>query len=285
MRGILNRFLHELIFRNYFIAICSISMVFSTYLLIGIPVQVTHFTIFLACATFLLYNFHIYSFHLDYSKIGKFFSSFNALNIELYEQVIFVFVLLIAGINLFYLNENVLLWLIPLAVLSLLYSIPLLGIKRKFRIREALFVKMPLLAAVWSLATVIIPLAEQNIRLYTPFIVEQVCCRFFFVFALCIPFEIRDLEIDKKENVKTLPLVYGENKIKVLGTIMILLEIVIHHFMPINSSSMIALDVSSGIALIWIFVNARKRESYFYKLLVDGTMVLRFLFLYIAIYI
>ena len=144
---------------------------------------------------------------------------------------------------------------------------------------------MPLLAAVWSLATVIIPLAEQNIGLYTPFIAEQVCCRFFFVFALCIPFEIRDLEIDKKENVKTLPLVYGENKIKVLGTIMILVEILIHHFMPINSSSMIALDVSSGIALIWIFVKAQKRESYFYKLLVDGTMVLRFLFLYIAIYI
>ncbi|MBK7570088.1 MAG: hypothetical protein IPI10_00115 [Bacteroidetes bacterium] len=115
MKEILNRFLHELVFRNYFIAICSISMVFSTYLLIGIPVQVTHFTIFLACATFLLYNFHIYSFHLDYSNIGEFFASFNALNVKIYEQIVFVFVLLIAAINLFYLNEYVLLWFIPLA--------------------------------------------------------------------------------------------------------------------------------------------------------------------------
>lgn len=285
VKEILNRFLHELVFRNYFIAMCAVSMVFTTYLLIGIPVHVTHFTIFLACATFLLYNFHIYSFHLDYSNIGEFFASFNALNVKIYEQIVFVFVLLIAAINLFYLNEYVLMWFIPLAIFSLLYSMPLVGIKRKFRIRESLFVKMPLLASVWSLATVIIPLAEQNIQLNSPLIVQQVICRFFFVFALCIPFEIRDLEVDKKENVKTLPLVFGVNRTRILGLILIVAEIVIHHYMPITPAGIFALDLSSVIALGWIFVKTRKRESYFYKLFVDGTMVLRFLFLYIAYYI
>ncbi len=260
-------------------------MMFATYLLNGIPIHITHFTIFLTCATFVLYNFHIYSFQLDFSGIGKFFESFNVLDVKLYEQIIFVFVMLIAGINFFFLSEKVLIWFIPLAVLSLLYSIPLWGIKRKFRIRESMFVKMPLLASVWSLVTVIIPLAEQNISLSTPLILEQVICRFFFVFVLCIPFEFRDLEVDKRENVRTLPLVFGVNKTKMLGTLLIILEILIHHYMPISQASILALDLSSIIALIWIFIKTKNRESYFYKLFVDGTMLLRFLFLYIAYYL
>ena len=91
--------------------------------------------------------------------------------------------------------------------------------------------------------------------------------------------------MDKKENVKTLPLVFGVNKTRILGLILIVAEIVIHHYMPISPAGIFALDLSSVIALGWIFVKTRKRESYFYKLFVDGTMVLRFLFLYIAYYI
>jgi 4-hydroxybenzoate polyprenyltransferase len=282
VKEILKRFLHELVFRNYFITICAAAMVLATFLLNGIPIQITHFTIFLTCSTFLLYNFHIYSFRLDYSHFKKFLSSFRLLAIPTYQQVIFYLISLITIIEFFFLSEKVLLWLIPLSVLSLLYSVPLWGIKRKFRIRESLFVKMPLLASVWSLATVIIPLAEQNITMNLPLVIEQVGCRFFFVFALCIPFEIRDLEVDKSENVRTLPSVFGVNKTKLLGTILIVVEIVIHHFMSIDSLQILALDLSSLIALLWIFVKTQRRESYFYKLFVDGTMLLRFLFLYFA---
>lgn len=282
MKEILKRFLHELVFRNYFIALCATSMVFSTFLMNDLPLQLTPFTIFLTCATFLLYNFHIYSFYLDYSHLKAFRSTYADLKIPIQRQIVFIFITFIAAYEFFRLSEKVLLWLIPLAILSVLYSVPLWGVKRKFRIRESLFVKMPLLASVWSLATVIIPLAEQNIDMNLPLVIEQVGCRFFFVFALCIPFEIRDLEVDKSENVKTLPSVFGIMPTKILGTILIVIEIIIHHFMSVRESYMFALDISSLVALIWIFVKTQRRESYFYKLFVDGTMILRFLFLYFA---
>lgn len=282
MKEILKRFLHELVFRNYFIALCATSMVFSTFLMNDLPLQLTPFTIFLTCSTFLLYNFHVYSFFLDYSHLKAFRSTYSDLKIPIQRQIVFVFITLIAVYEFFRLSEKVLLWLIPLAILSVLYSVPLWGVKRKFRIRESLFVKMPLLASVWSLATVIIPLAEQNIDMNLPLVIEQVGCRFFFVFALCIPFEIRDLEVDKRENVKTLPSVFGVMPTKILGTILIVIEIIIHHFMSVRESYMFALDISSLVALIWIFVKTQRRESYFYKLFVDGTMILRFLFLYFA---
>lgn len=285
MKEILKRFLQILVFRNYFIALCAAAMIFATDILNGIPVRLTHYTIFITCTTFLLYNFHTYSFKLDYSDFRKLYRSYLDLKISLAEQILFSAITIIAIIELFFLSENVILWLVPFGILSLLFSIPLWGIKRKFRIRESLFVKMPLLAMVWSVTTVIIPLVDQNIDHTSAFVIFQTLCRFIFVFLLYIPFEIRDMEIDKRENIKTLPAVFGIGKTRLLGVVMVNLEIIIHHLMPIRTLDMYALDLSSLIALGYIFVKVQNRESYFYKLFVDGTMILRFLFLYFASYI
>ena len=259
-------------------------MVFATCLLNNYPVRFTHFTIFITCTTFLLYNFHTYSFKLDYSNFGKLYKSYMALKILPAEQIAFTFFTIIAAVEFFSLTKQVLIWLVPLGILSLLFSIPVWGVKRKFRIRESLFVKMPLLAAVWSVATVIIPLIEQNIETNFSFVIQQTICRFIFVFLLYIPFEIRDMEIDKSENIKNLPSVFGVEKTKILGIVLLLSEIVIHHLMPLRVTVMFALDLSSLLALSYIFVKVQAREGYFYKLFVDGTMILRFLFLYFAYY-
>ncbi len=285
MKEMLKRFLQTLVFRNYFIAICAAAMIFATDLLNGIPVRVTHYSLFITCTTFLLYNFHTYSFKLDYSDFRKLYRSYLDLKISLAKQVIFSAITIVAIVELFFLSEKVILWIVPFGILSLLFSIPLWGIKRKFRIRESLFVKMPLLAMVWAVTTVIIPLVEQNIDHTSTFVMQQTLCRFIFVFLLYIPFEIRDMEIDKREKVKTLPAVFGIGKTRILGVVLVNLEIIIHHLMPIRTLEMYALDLSSLIAFAYIFVKVQHRESYFYKLFVDGTMVLRFLFLYFASYI
>lgn len=257
-------------------------MVFATQLLNSIPVKLTHFTVFITCITFLLYNFHTYSFKLDYSGFRKLYRSYVSLKISLSEQIFFTLFTLIAFIEFFYLSEAVMYWLIPLGILSLLFSIPLWGIKRKFRIRESLFVKMPVLSAVWSVATVIIPIVEQNIEPDSAFVIQQTICRFIFVFILYIPFEIRDMEVDRSENVRTIPAVFGVEKTKMLGVLLVILEIMVHHFMPVQNIISFALDISSIIALLYIFFKVQDRNGFFYKLFVDGTMILRFLFLYFA---
>ena len=61
------------------------------------------------------------------------------LKISISEQILFTLITIIALVNVFFLSEKVVLWLFPFGVLSLLFSIPLWGIKRKFRIRESLF--------------------------------------------------------------------------------------------------------------------------------------------------
>ena len=283
MKDKLNKFLHEFVFRNFFIALCSVSMVFSTFLLNNINLCWTHFTVFLAASTFLLYNFHTYSFQLSYSTIASFKKSFFQFKISTFYLIAFIAAMVISVGQVFYFNKNILLFLIPLTVVTLLYSMPLWGIKKKIRIRESFFVKLPLLGIVWSLSTVVIPLVEQNIDLTSSFVIKQVVCRFLFIFALCVPFEIRDIEIDRSHQVKTLPLVFGIQSTKNIGIFFLMIEIIIHHNMNLPFKIILALDFSSLIALVWIIIQKNNMSVYFYKLFVDGTMVLRFIFIYLAL--
>jgi hypothetical protein len=282
----MTRQLHSVIdgfvFRHFFIALCAAAMVFSTFILNGLPIAFSPFTIFLVAATFLIYNFHAHSFFLDYSSLNKFIASFKKLNISFSFLLLYFIALFIALFETTFFEKELMLFLIPLTIMTLLYSIPAWGLKNKVRIRESFFVKLPVIGLVWSLTTVIIPLVEQNIALSSPFVIKQIVCRFLFVFALCVPFEIRDLEVDQSQNVKTLPSVLGITATKLLGVFMLLLEMFLHHTMEIPLALMVALDLSSIFALLWIVVLKNKMGTYFYKLFVDGTMVLRFVFIYLA---
>lgn len=283
MKDKLHKFLHEFLFRNFFIALCAVSMIFSTLLLNDINLNWTHFTIFFAASTFLLYNFHIYSFHLSYSSLSSFKKSFFQFKISTFYSIAFIIAIVVSIYQLFYLKEKIILFLIPLTVLTLLYSMPLLGVKKKIRIRESFLVKLPLLGIVWSFSTVVIPLVEQNIDLTSSFVIKQVVCRFLFIFALCVPFEIRDVETDRNNKVKTLPLVLGIQFTKYIGILFLVIEIIIHHTMNLPLKIILALDFSSLFAMLWIIIQKNKMNDYFYKLFVDGTMVLRFIFIYLAV--
>ena len=47
--------------------------------------------------------------------------------------------------------------------------------------------------------------------------------RFLFVFAITIPFDIRDMEIDIKEGLKTIPVIMGKKKAMMIANILLVL--------------------------------------------------------------
>ena len=247
-------------------------MVFSTFLMNGLQIALTPFTIFITMATYLLYNFHRFSFRIII------FSSI--------EKVCYIIASAVLIGSLFFLKQQIFLFLVPLVLLTLSYSIPFIKLNNKrITLAEIPFVKTPVLALVWGISTTVIPLIEQNINLSSSFIGLQVLSRTLFVFALCIPFEIRDIVHDKSKNIRTLPVIHGIKDTKIIGVFIVALEIFMHHLMPVISlSSVIALDISSLVALIWIIHRKQTTGVYFYKFLVDGTMLVRFIFLFIAIH-
>jgi 4-hydroxybenzoate polyprenyltransferase len=282
----LRQLFNNFIFGNIFISLCAVGMVFTTYLMNGLPISVTAFVVFIAMATYLLYNFHYYSSRLNFNNYKELKYSAGKISISKIESVFYLIGILVLIVSIFYLPRRVFFSLLPLILIAITYTIPFIKLKnRRVTLGEIPIIKTPVLAIVWGISTTVIPLVEQNISLSTSFIWMQVISRSLFIFALCIPFEIRDVDSDRNKNIMTLPVIYGIKTTKIIGTLIVFLELITHHFIPvISESSMIALDISSLVALIWIIRRDKTTGIYFYKFLVDGTMLVRFIFLFIAIH-
>jgi 4-hydroxybenzoate polyprenyltransferase len=98
--------------------------------------------------------------------------------------------------------------------------------------------------------------------------------RFLFVFALTLPFEIRDLKFDMA-NLRTVAQIFGVRNSKIIG-VLTLLTILLLEFIKVES------DIRSVISLILIsvllsnlIINSRIRQTKYYSSLwVEGVPIL-----------
>jgi 4-hydroxybenzoate polyprenyltransferase len=260
-------------------------MVFTTFLMNGVPIHLSPFSVFIFFSTYLLYNFHRISFKINYSGIHNIIKSFIEVGLSSFEKITLIISVIAMLISFVFMKFSVLLVLFPLGLLSLSYSVPLIRLPRKrVRLLELYAIKTPALGLVWGITTTLIPLVEQNISLHSPFVYMQILSRSLFVFALCVPFDIRDMENDRRNNVKTIPVLIGKTTTKLIGIFTVIIELITHHFMQLPVHMIYALDLSSVVALFLLIIQSDKKGPYFYKFYIDGTMLVRFVFLFIAIH-
>lgn len=116
------------------------------------------------------------------------------------------FVFFVCGIiimipALFHLRIDILVLGGVLGLLAFSYFLPSLPSRR--RLRDYGIVKILVLTAVWTVATAILPMMYTGAHIANyPF---ELLLRFVFVFALCVLFDIRDMELDSSRNIRTLP--------------------------------------------------------------------------------
>lgn len=106
-------------------------------------------------------------------------------------------------VSLFFLSWRILLACVVLGVLSFAYSLPLLPFESKRRFKDFGLLKIFLLTTVWTIVTSVLPVLYwgKEITAY-PF---EILIRFVFIFALCIAFDIRDMQTDINDKIFTLP--------------------------------------------------------------------------------
>jgi len=175
-------------------------------------------------------------------------------------------------ISFFFNDFRILFYLSPLFILSLSYFISALML-----LKNACFILFTLVV-VWTMTTAIVPQLLSGSSINTAFIIH-VLTRFSFMLAICIPFDIRDMGIDKAENVSTLPLQYGENATRNLAlvfTIIYSVFIVTEYFTSVISLSVLwGLLLSATATLIFIVFCNSKRSEYYFVAGIDGTMILQ----------
>lgn len=268
-----------LINTNIYISIAAVMLTIETQIQMGLKPQWHPYLFIIFFATLFEYNLH----RLITVTINK-----KALNSDKHKWVIenlkgfylMVFISVLGFISVAFLaKREVLITLAPIAIITLFYSTPIFKSKKNiFRFRDIPYLKIFLIAFVWSSATILLPVIQSGNTYYNTDIITMLVERFFFIFAITIPFDIRDIEADKQDGVKTIPLLLNKKKSLIISYLSLLIFFIISffHYQLQNRWFIIeALGISALSTFIFLKTKKiRTAPNYYYGIL-DGTMLLQ----------
>lgn len=160
------------------------------------------------------YNF------IKYAGVAKLYHKSLKLNlrlIQLFSVISFLAMVYYAT----YIKLSTLFFLLPFAILTFLYAIPFIGGLKK-NLRSVGYIKILVVALVWSAVTVLVPLKDLGKDWVTSRVMLMFLQRIFLVIVLVLPFDIRDLKNDSI-GLQTIPRMLGLELTKRVGFVLLLL--------------------------------------------------------------
>jgi 4-hydroxybenzoate polyprenyltransferase len=176
-------------------------------------------------------------------------------------------------------KREVICTLAPIALITLFYSLPLF--KHDiflFRLREIPLLKIFLISFVWSAITILLPIIQSGLPYDRMHVTLMFIERFLFIFAITIPFDIRDIAIDQPSGLKTIPILLGEKRSLIMSNMALILFIglCVFHYAALNEwFLLVALTFSAFTTLFFINNQQLKQTAYYHYGLLDGTMLLQ----------
>ncbi len=169
-----------------------------------------------------------------------------------------------------------------LAVIAFLYTFPVIPVGKKKRIKDYGFIKIITLALLWTLVTVWFPVVnfavDEKIFLFVFF------KRFVFMFVLCLLFDMRDIEIDREENINTIAVFLDKKKSYLLAYLSLILFIILSliQFYFFGDKGVLIAMLLSGVATFFTIELTKKLNSdYVYLAGIDGMMLLQAVLVYL----
>ena len=255
---------------NIWVAVCILGLVFSTEILLN----VTNYKIslFVFFSTIFAYNFQrIVRTQTDHKHIDKSFLENN-------KNIIYIlmFLALIVNIYLFYtfkLSTQIMILLI--GALSFFYP---------FGLRKIPFAKIFIISFVWAVSAMLMIVFENNIPISESVVLKFISL-FFFVFAITMPFDIRDVDLDLK-SVVTIPLFFGVNKARIFAFIALFICGLISFFqyfnMYLSFSSLLALVLLYVFSFVFIQKSDKSNQKMYYSFWGESLSLLSYFLLVIS---
>lgn len=275
MKALLTALLDFVLYSNLWIAVGATAMAAQTQYLLWGQAEPTPLLGFVFFATLFLYALHrIFGLR----RAGPFLATDRYAFIARF-QGYWQFYTLALGLcaGLFFLQLPFPLMgavLLP-CLLALAYVLP---VWKGRRLRDWPYVKIFLLALAWSWITVFLPALELGLSFSIP-MYAILMERALFVFALALPFDIRDLDIDAHQQVKTLPAVLGLPAAQRLSAAcllgMSLLAALNHYWDVYTLGQLSALVASAALAALLALLATPARSDYYFAGLVDGMLILQ----------
>jgi 4-hydroxybenzoate polyprenyltransferase len=171
-------------------------------------------------------------------------------------------------------------WLsaLPVGLIAVLYVVPLYRNNGSWkRLRDIPFLKVFLIALVWTYATAFLPIfVYRNDALLNGSAWLTLGHRFIFLLAITLPFDIRDLEHDRHYGVRTFASHFGVDRLRKIchGLLIAMLMLVFTGmqwgiYTPPHAAGLLISDLGTG----WLIGRLQANNSeFYYTAMLDGSM-------------
>lgn len=270
--------LDALFFSNLFIALCAAMAVEQTYLQLGLGWHWDLLTLCVGTATFAQYNFQRL---VNLRVLNR--ETLTPPTIWLARNgrwmlVLTVIALLIAVVTFIQLSREIWLPVIVIFIVSALYAVPI----GKFRLREVGLIKLLLIALIWGLVTVTLPMHHAGMEVEGMQHLWLLAQRVAFIAALTLPFDIRDILMDKAYNLKTIPSLIGPHSTQWVCIMLLWVMCAFEGLRQLQDRGSLdwilgAIVLSATISTVAILNQKRWEGRYYYLGMLDGMIVLQVL--------
>lgn len=259
------------IFSSLFIALCAVVMTLQTTQLFHLSYNVKHYAAFVFFSTICSYNFHWYLTPDSFVEHSR--ADWTRQN-RLLHLLLFFAGMIGAGWY-FFSFVHAWFWLGIAVVLTFLYSAPKLPYTPFTWLKKIAIGKTLFLAMVWMYVTTIPPfiLGDTEWKLSHLLFAGS---RFFLIYAICILFDYRDRDDDKKDGIRSMITYFSEKGIDALfysSLALFLIATVAMYFTGFSLPVVFSLLVPGFIVAALYKMAKRNFSDYLYYFVLDGLMM------------
>lgn len=266
----MNPVIRFFILSNIYVSFCVVALALSTqFIFSSYNIDVV---IFLFFATLISYNFQriISIYNIPEHSRRKWFDNHSNLIYFIITISLIIFINLFLGFN-----KKSQLLIVVISFFSFMYP---------FVLRTIPYIKIYLIALVWCLSTVLLTVIENNLVISIDVILSLIS-RFFFIVAITIPFDIRDIKFDVLK-LKTIPILFGIEMSKKVALIMLYvyasLELIQHLLITPNKQIIFSAFLSCIYTQYLIKGSHEKQSGFYYSFWVESCSLALLFFLIIT---
>jgi 4-hydroxybenzoate polyprenyltransferase len=256
------------LFTSFWIAACAYALTLESCLILQTPWPPVAVQVFVFAATLCHYNVH-YLFRTREGTSAR--DRWTALH-RPWHMINIVLAGLVAVGCIIWMSGTEILIVAIATIVSLLYSLPVLP--HGLRLKQFGIGKPFILAAVWAVITVWLPAHKAEAHLLFLVMLR----RFTFMAALCLAFDIRDINKDHRQNVMTIPVRWGKSFTYRLIDLFLVLFLILAASVELDKGRLavlIALSLSALVTKLAIIGSRRFIADGYYLGVVDGMMLVQ----------
>ncbi len=259
------------IFSSLFIALCAVLMVQETVRILHLDTDLFALLWFVFFSTLCSYNLHWY--FTPFAPNERIRSLWTQDNRSLH------LILSVSGLigsvyfSIRFIDQWI--WLLPAVILTFLYTAPKIPFGPLINLKKIAIGKTIYLAFVWAYVTTALPILISG-KEWQGREMLLTTGRFFFIYAICILFDYRDREQDKRDGIRSMITYFGQQGINRL----FLFSLAIYAgcclglgTLGIDWRQVIILTVPSLIVLSLYRYAQTHYSDYLYYFVLDGLMM------------